>query len=169
MCGGEVPNVTAHFYDCDWLQRAPGMIETRDFQKVCLISKFIILAYRLFFPVYWSLILCYQLVKNGTGGTGTETSRSRPVGCLDFWSNLKGATKRVSHFINNSTEICFEQKHIFMPEKRYIYTAERLKQQRILILKILLKIFAHITFSELPSISLFKYCIKMCCSITLIV
>jgi hypothetical protein len=37
----------------------------------------------------------YKLVKNGTGSTGTETSRFRFVGCLDFWSCLDMDTSRL--------------------------------------------------------------------------
>jgi len=65
-----------------------GMIETHQNPKVCLISKFFLLLNTCYFPFCWSLILCYQLIKNRTGGIGTETSHFRLVGCLEVWSCL---------------------------------------------------------------------------------
>ncbi len=67
---------------------ASGMIETHQNPKVCLISKFFILAEHQLFPICWSLILFCQLIKNRTGSTGTETSHFRFVGCLEVWSCL---------------------------------------------------------------------------------
>ncbi len=53
-----------------------------------LSCLWIFYSHYLLFPICWSLILCYQLIKNGTGGIGTETSHFRLVGCLKVWSCL---------------------------------------------------------------------------------
>ncbi len=43
--------------------------------------------------ICWSLILCYQLVKNRIGSTGMEKSHFRFIGCLDVRSCLARVTK----------------------------------------------------------------------------
>jgi hypothetical protein len=96
-----------------WLGNRAGMIESWDFPKVSLVLKFIILAYDPLFPVRLSLILCYQPIQNGTGSTVTETSRSRPVGCLNFRSCLIQRKGICSWMRWNKTNFGLDQKFEF--------------------------------------------------------
>jgi hypothetical protein len=82
----------------------PGMIETRDFPKVCFISKFFILALHPLFPICWPLVLCYQLIKNRTGSTGMDKSHFRFVGCLEVQSYLLAAVTVVAAVAALATE-----------------------------------------------------------------
>ncbi len=65
------------------------------FQKSVSSQNFIYWLNTCYFPACWLLILCYQLVQNGTGstgtdwnGTGTDKSHFRFIGCLDARSCL---------------------------------------------------------------------------------
>jgi hypothetical protein len=71
----------AFFYHFHWTSNKPDMIEIWDFPKVCLVSRFIILAEHLLFPVCWSLILVtvtidilVVTVVNNVAGVGSIAS-----------------------------------------------------------------------------------------------
>jgi hypothetical protein len=95
------------------------MIETHQNPKICLISKFFILALLPLFPVCLSLILCYQLIKNGTGSTGTETSRFRFVGCVDIRSCLIFIVKTHQLNVDLSRKVVFTLTKCFCKNVGY--------------------------------------------------
>jgi hypothetical protein len=64
------------------------MIETLDFPSLSCLKNFYIRITPII-PVCWLLILCYQLVQNGTGGIGTDKSCFRFIGCLEVQSCLR--------------------------------------------------------------------------------
>ncbi len=80
-----------------WL---PTCSKPKIFQKSVSSRNLLFSLNTRYFPFCWPLILCYQLVKNRTGGTGTEKSCFRFVGCLDFRSCLSDFMVHVEvHFI----------------------------------------------------------------------